>query len=253
MMLFFSLMVVLCTIAIVNATSPVFLGTAGDYVIIAKAGISTVPASSDITGDIAVSPIAATGMTGFDLTMDSSNEFSTSTQITGRAYAANYGSPTPSKLTTAIGDMETAYTDAASRPVVAANLNRNDGLIGGETFTAGVYKWGSDIYFDSDIYITGGPTDIFIFQCTGNIVAGSGARVDVTGALASNIVWQTAGFVTAERDAHIEGIFLVKTKVVFDYGSSLKGRILAQTATTLDTNIIEQPVEALATRSLRGV
>jgi hypothetical protein len=47
--------------AMVNAaigTDPVQLETAADYAILAKTGISTVP-NSVITGDIAVSPIAA--------------------------------------------------------------------------------------------------------------------------------------------------------------------------------------------------
>jgi hypothetical protein len=246
MMLIFSLLVVFCTVLIVNATSPVYLGTAGDYVIIAKTGISTVPASA-ITGDIAVSPIAGEAMTGFSLTMDSSNEFSTSPQITGKAYAANYGSPTPSKLTTAIGDMETAYTDAAGRTVVnSANQDIKGGLISGTTFTPGVYNWGSDIYFSSDIYITGTATDIFIFQCTGNIIAGSGAKVFLQGGvLASNIVWQTAGFVVAGTTSHLEGIILAKTKVVFETGSSLNGRILTQTANTLDSATITEPEDSL--------
>eukprot|EP00527_Entomoneis_sp_CCMP2396_P000263 CAMPEP_0198140588 /NCGR_PEP_ID=MMETSP1443-20131203/3740_1 /TAXON_ID=186043 /ORGANISM="Entomoneis sp., Strain CCMP2396" /LENGTH=66 /DNA_ID=CAMNT_0043803069 /DNA_START=59 /DNA_END=256 /DNA_ORIENTATION=+ len=40
---------------------PVNLGTAGDFAILAAAGISTI--NSTITGDIGVSPIAATAMT----------------------------------------------------------------------------------------------------------------------------------------------------------------------------------------------
>eukprot|EP00571_Detonula_confervacea_P013713 CAMPEP_0172297048 /NCGR_PEP_ID=MMETSP1058-20130122/222_1 /TAXON_ID=83371 /ORGANISM="Detonula confervacea, Strain CCMP 353" /LENGTH=71 /DNA_ID=CAMNT_0013006153 /DNA_START=72 /DNA_END=285 /DNA_ORIENTATION=- len=42
-----------------EATQNVTFGTAGNYTILTKSGISTVP-DSVITGDIAVSPIAAT-------------------------------------------------------------------------------------------------------------------------------------------------------------------------------------------------
>ena len=80
---------------------PVELGTAGHYVILAKSGISTVPTAA-ITGDLGVSPAAATYITGFSLTADSTNVFSTSPQVTGKVYAADYASPTPSNLTTAI-------------------------------------------------------------------------------------------------------------------------------------------------------
>ena len=63
-------------------TAPINLGTAGNYAILAELVISTVP-NSVITGDIGVSPIAATAITGFTLTQDATNAFSTSTQITG--------------------------------------------------------------------------------------------------------------------------------------------------------------------------
>jgi hypothetical protein len=95
-----------------TAIETVDLGTAGDYVILAKTGISTVPDSFFI-GDIAVSPIAAAAITGFDLIIDSDGLFSTASQLTGKAYAVDYASPSPIELTTAVGDMETAYTNAA--------------------------------------------------------------------------------------------------------------------------------------------
>jgi hypothetical protein len=219
------------------------LGTAASFVILTKAGISTAPDSS-ITGDIGVSPAAATYLTGFSLTADSSGTFSTSGQITGSAWAANYISPTPSKMTTAISDMETAYTAAAaSTRVDAAKLDFLGGLIVHETnLEAGVYEWGSSINLSGDITITGGAADIFIFKTTGNIIVSDAASITlVGGALASNIVWQAAGFLQAGYDAHLEGIFLLATNAIFMTGASLTGRVLAQTAVTLDKAIITQP------------
>ena len=74
-----------------DTVATVELGDAGGFTILTKAGISTVPN----TGDVAVSPIAATALTGFSLTADSSTIFSTSAQITSQAFAANYGTPYP--------------------------------------------------------------------------------------------------------------------------------------------------------------
>jgi len=224
------------------------LGTAGNFAILSKAGISTVPTSA-ITGDIGVSPIAAEAITGFSLIQTTDRSKSTSVQVTGFAYAANYASPTPSTMTTAIGDMERAYTDAAGRTVAAANLNVMDGLITGATLTAGVYEWGGDIAFSANIYIKGTPDDLFIFKSSGNVIVGSGASVvlvaDSTGSggapLASNIVWQVAGHVDAGTTSHLEGIFLIKTAAAFKTGSSLNGRILAQTAVTLDSVTVVAP------------
>lgn len=70
---------------------------------------------SGLAGNIGLSPAAATFITGFSLVLDPSGTFSTSTQVTGKIYAASYAPPTPSMLTTAIGDMQTAYTDASTR------------------------------------------------------------------------------------------------------------------------------------------
>ena len=231
--------------------APVRLGSASAFVILTNTGISTVSASA-VTGDIGVSPVSATAMPGFNLIPDTSNTFSTSRQVTGKCYhtwpvlgseylAVEFTSD-------AISDMEAAYTDAAGRAISdPANLDVKDGLISGQAFTPGVYKWSADVSFASDIYLKGNSSSLFIFQTTSNVVAGSGAKVilqdDGTGSapLASNIVWQVGGFLDARTTAHLEGVFLVKTKAVFKTGSSLNGRILAQTACTLDTATITQP------------
>ena len=114
------------------------LGSAGDFVVLSKSGISTTGTTS-ITGDIGVSPITAAAMTGFGLIMDSSNTFSTSALVTGKVYAADYAAPTPATMTTAINDMETAYTDAAGRTSPTAT-ELGAGNIGGMTLAPGLYK-----------------------------------------------------------------------------------------------------------------
>jgi hypothetical protein len=68
-----------------------------------------------VAGNVGLSPAASTFLTGFSLVLDSSGTFSKSTQVTGELFAASYASPTPSTLTTAILDMQTAYTDASGR------------------------------------------------------------------------------------------------------------------------------------------
>jgi hypothetical protein len=228
--------------------------SAGNYVILAKAGISTVP-DSVITGDIAVSPIDATAMTGFDFTTDSSNKTSTSTQITGNAFAANYAAPIPSQLTTAVSDMEAAYTDAAGRDAgVGPRLNLGAGLLGGDfggataPLTPGVYTFGTDVTLTGDIFFEGtgldagqGDTDVFIIQMTGNLIQAANYNVILSnGALAKNIFWQVSGEVTVGAGAHMEGILLVKTEVLFKTLSSLNGRVLAQTACNLQKATITQ-------------
>jgi hypothetical protein len=197
--------------------------------------------TSVINGDIAVSPITKDAITGFSLVLDSSMEFSKSAQITGNVYASDYISPTPSELTTAVSDMETAYTDAAGRTDNGnVNVNLASGHIGSKTLTAGVYYWDTDVNVAADITISGSSTDIFILQTSGNVVFAPGVQVILDGALAKNIFWQVAGFVDVGTTAHMEGVIIAMTKVVFKTGSSLDGRIFSQKAVTLDSATITQ-------------
>ena len=220
--------------------APVNLGTAGNFVILAKSGISTVPTSA-ITGDIGVSPIDQTAITGFSETLDGTGTFSTSIQVTGKIYAADYAVPTPSNLTTAVSDMETAYTDAAGRTLPDAT-ELGAGEIGGLTIVPGLYKWGTGVLISTDVTLSGGPNDVWIFQIAGGITQANGKSVILTGgALPKNIFWQSFGVVDLGTTAHFEGIILAQTAITLNTGATVNGRLLAQTAVTLASSTVVQP------------
>jgi hypothetical protein len=162
------------------------LGTAGNFVILAKSGISTIPTSA-VTGDIGVSPIDSTAITGFALNLTAGSAFATSAQITGKVYAPGFAAPTPVNLTTAIGDMQTAYTDAAGR-TTPDFTELGAGQIGGLTLVPGLYKWGTDVLISSDVTLSGGPNDVWISQIAGKITQANGTMIHLSGgALAANI------------------------------------------------------------------
>jgi hypothetical protein len=230
------------------AETAVNLGDAGKFVILAMSGISTVPASV-ITGDIAVSPIDSTAITGFGLSLHSTETYSTSDQVTGRAFASNDPKKKLSFLVTATGNMETAYTYAENRPNTdAARLDLGEGTLGGDKggpnapLTPGVYTFGTAVAIDNDIAFQGTATDVFIIQITGTLKLASKVQVTLAGgALAENIFWQVSDAVTVGTRAHMEGIILGKTSVHLETDSSLNGRILAQTACTLDKATVNEP------------
>jgi len=223
-----------------HGPAPVNLGTAGNYVILSKSGITNVPTSA-VTGDIGVSPITSTAITGFDLILDASGTFSTSSQVTGHIFAADYASPTPSNLTTAISDMETAYTDAAGR-VTPDYTVLGAGNISGLTLVPGLYKWGTGVLISADVTLHGGPNDVWIFQIAEGITMETNTKIILTGgALPKNIFWQSFGNVEIRVGAHFEGIILCSTQIIMQSGASLNGRMLAQTQVTLISNIIVQP------------
>ncbi len=215
------------------------LGTAGEFAILAKSGISTVPTSA-VTGDLGISPAAATFITGFSLTVDASNEFATSAQVTGNVYASDYAAPTPTKMTTAVSDMETAFTDAAGRAPDVTELGAGD--ISGMTLDAGVYKWGTGLLIASDVTLEGDATDVWIFQISEDLTVGSASNVVLSGgALPKNVFWQVAGQVDIGTTAHLEGVVLTQTAVTLATGASVDGRLLAQTAVDIDASTVVAP------------
>jgi Ice-binding-like len=220
---------------------PVALGGAGSYVILAKSGISTVPTSA-VTGNIGVSPAAATLITGFSLIADSTNVFSTSLQVTGKAYAADYTPPTPSNLTTAVGDMQLAFNDAAGRAPRVTELGA--GSIGGMTLAPGVYKWGTGLLIPTDVTLNGSATSVWIFQIAQNLTMSSAAKVLLTGgARGKNVFWQVSGLVDLGTTAHCEGVILSATAITLKTGASVTGRLLAQTAVSIDGSAVVEPAQ----------
>jgi Ice-binding-like/Secretion system C-terminal sorting domain len=217
------------------------LGTAGDFVILAKTGVS-VTGTANITGDIGISPAAASFITGFGLIADASNTFSKSSLVTGNLYAADYTDPTPAKMTTAIGDMQTAYTNASGR--TSPNYSElYTGDITGRTLTPGLYKWTTAVLISAGgVTISGTATDIWIFQIAQNLTVANGAMVTLSGgAIASNIFWQVAGQVALGTTSAMKGIILCQTGIAMSTGAALNGRALAQTAVTLDANSVTAP------------
>jgi outer membrane murein-binding lipoprotein Lpp len=154
-------------------------------------------------------------------------------------------------MISAVSDMETAYNDAAGRDTSdTSKINVGAGLIASYTLTPGVYTWNVDIYFAKSFYLSGGACDVFIFQTSKNLIAGSAARVILQGGVqASNVYWQVAGNVEIGTTAHIEGIILCKTDVTFKTLSTLNGRILCQTfaalqmVTIVETTLVTPAVE----------
>ena len=226
-------------VPVVGGALAVNLRSAGNYVILAESAISTVPPAV-ITGDVGISPMTATSVTGFSLIADSTNVFSTSAQVTGKVYAAADAVPTPANLTTAIGDMGLAFADAAGRAPDVTELGA--GSIGGMTLAPGVYKWGTGVLIATDLTLNGSATAVWIFQIAQILTVSNAVTVHLTGgALAKNVFWQVAGSVDLGKTSHFEGIVLCQTMINLRTGASLAGRLMAQTAVTLDASTVTRP------------
>jgi hypothetical protein len=210
--------------------------TAANYTMLAKTEITNVPTSA-ITGNLGLSPAASSFITGFALSLDISGQFSTSAQVTGKVYAADYAAPTPALLTQAILDMEAAYT--AGNALAPSVVNLNGGIIGGYTLPPGVYKFTTNVTIPTNLVLNGGPSASWVFQISGTLAQGNGVNVILTGgALPQNVYWVVAGGTTIGTTASAVGIYLDQTEVSMLSGATLDGQIYAQSAITLDANTV---------------
>ena len=217
-----------------GAPPDILLGVAGTFAILSESGNTDDPPYF-IIGNVGTSPI-----TGAALLL-------ACTSVNGGIYTVDAEGPAcktidATMLTTAIGDMKTAYTQATGVGGDPDFLNLGAGNIDGKIFLPGVYKWGSSVVIPADIYIKGSSSEKWIFQIDGTLFQSSGVRIHLLdGALAKNIVWQVADAVTLGTSSHFEGIVLGQTGINLQTEASLNGRLLAQTAVTLQMNTIVQP------------
>lgn len=218
----------------ISGPSPVALGKAGTFAILSKTGITDVYASA-VTGNVGTSPI-----TGAALLLSC-------TEVTGKIYTVDAAGPLPctttdaTLLTASIGDMQLAYDDAAGRPTPDF-IELGAGELGGLTLSPGLYKWSSGVLITTDVTLSGGPNDVWIFQIAGTLDQANGTRITLAGgARPQNIFWQVAGAVSLGTTAHFEGVVLAKTMVAVKTGASVNGRLLAQTAVTLQMNAVTEP------------
>ena len=235
-----ALMLPLTGLAQASHPAPVSLGRyAGNFVILAQTAITSTGATH-IAGDVGISPNTASSITGFGLGNDPSGTCWASLLVAGKVYGATDVAPTPAMLTQAIGEMQTAYTDAAGRPADFTELYAGD--LKGQTLTHGVYKWSGNVQVSAgSVTFSGNSTDVCILQIAGNVDL-VGAVALSGGAQAKNIFWQVAGQVTLESGATMQGVILCQTQIVMITGASLNlGIALAQTQVTLQANTIVSP------------
>jgi hypothetical protein len=215
--------------------TPVSLGRAGTFAILTKSGITDVFASA-VNGDVGTSPITGAAI-----------HLTCAEVMTGRVYSVNAAGPLPCRvtdptlLTKAVGDMEIAYTDAAGR-ILPDFTELGAGHIGGLTLVPGLYKWSTGVSISTDVTLSGGRNDVWIFQIAKTLTQASATRVILKGgARAKNVFWQTSGAVAIGTTAHFEGVILARTMIAMKTGASANGRLFAQTAVTLQKNAVTGP------------
>ena len=218
------------------------LGSTAKFAVLSGSLISNIPGSA-ITGDVGLSPSAGSKITGFG-----------ANEITGTVYTVDQtgpaGSvPAASDLTTAKGDLTIAYNDAAGRTPVPSGpfLNPGAGDIGGLTLIPGLYKFTSTLAITgSDVTLSGGANDVWIFQIASDLNLGNGIKVILAGgARAANIFWQVGTSATLGTTSVFKGTILADQSISMNTGATLDGRALASSAAvTLASSTVTRPADS---------
>ncbi len=232
--------------------APVDLGSAGNFVILAETGITNTGShTSVITGDIGNSPGSAAQMNDVWCSEITGTIYGVDAAYTGSGdttcFAGNPPLANKTLVDNAVGDMLTAYNNAASVVAPAPVTELGAGNIGGMTLAPGLYKWSTDVNIADNLTLSGGASDVWILQIAGDLnvaSAGSvatGIKVILSGgALASNVFWQVGGVTGATLGTYatFNGTILSAKQIICQTGAVLNGRALAQTQVTLDANVV---------------
>jgi hypothetical protein len=201
-----------------DAATPVGLGTAASYAVLAGAGVTNT-GPSVISGDLGTSPTAA--VTGFPPGLVNN----------GTIHAAD------AVALQAQSDLTTAYDQASAEPI-SANVAAD---ITGSTLAPGVYKASSALALNGTVTLDGGsdPDAVFVFQAPSTLITGSGSRVALINVNPCNVFWQVGSSATIGTSTTFVGTVLALTSISVQNGATVSGRVLARNgAVTLDDNVI---------------
>jgi hypothetical protein len=206
--------------------APVNLRSAARFAILSGAEITTT-GGGVINGDVGASPI-----TGAAIHL-------TQAQVNGTIFTVDATGPAGSVidaelLRVAKGDLTIAYNEAAGRTPVPSGpfLNPGAGNIGGLNLIAGLYKFtGTALITGTNLTLTGGPDDVWIFQIAADLQVGSGIQIILAGgAQARNIFWQVGTSATIDTFAVFKGTILADQAITMNTSSVMDGRALAFSA-----------------------
>lgn len=192
------------------------LGTATSFAVLAGAGITNTGPTT-INGDVGTHP--TTTETGFS-----------SVTLTGTNHAGD--AVTQGAKT----DLVTAYNTAAgSGPTIPVVGN-----LGGQTLVPGVYNSATSIGLTGALTLSGGSSDVWIFQAGSTLTTASGSSVVlIGGAQSCNVFWQIGSSATIGTGSAFKGTIIALTSITVTTGATIEGRALARNgAVTLDTNTI---------------
>jgi len=214
---------------IISGPPGVDLGAAGDFAVMAGAGVSNTGVSTIITGDVGSHP------TGTINGLLSGN-------VIGTLYTTADPLVGAAKLA-----LDNAYIDAQGRSLDAISL---PGQLGGLTLVPGLYVNSSTSGISGTgangiltLDAGGNPNSVWIFKMGSTFITDAGTSIVLAGgAKASNIYWSVGTSATLGTNSIFYGNILADQSITLTTGATLTGRALTRIGSvTLDSNIVTKP------------
>jgi hypothetical protein len=215
--------------------APLNLRGAGNFAVVAETAITTV-SPSVINGNVGLSPASSINL-GLGCP-----------PVTGVLYTVDGTDPLPCQivdpglLNLVVGDGHAAWHAARDqRPADFTEVG--GGNIGGMTLTPATYRWSTGVRIPSNVTLSGGPNDVWIFVIETDLVVSPDVEIVlVGGALPQNIFWVTlVNNVEIGAGASFQGVILAETTIDMKAGATINGRLLAAQGINLDGNTVTQP------------
>ena len=187
--------------------SPVPLGAAANFAVLAAAAVTNTSTPTTVTGDVGLWP--GTSMTNFPPgIVNGTIHVNDTTAQAGEAA------------------LTIAYNNAAGR---VGAFTPAVGNVGGLTFTPGLYSSGTSTAIsgggDLTLDAQGDPNAVFIFQIASTLTTSSGFGVTLMGgAKPSQIFWEVGSSATIGTGSHFAGNILANTSITLVSGAMLDGQ-----------------------------
>ena len=205
------------------AATPVDLGTAQSFVVLAGATVTNT-GPSVLNGDLGVSP--GTALTGFGLPAVVNGATHAADAVAGKAQL----------------DLTTAYNVAAGEAVSPANdLTGTD--LGNRVLKAGAYRFTSSAQLTGPLTLDaeGDPAAQFVFEIASTLTTASASSVVLlNGANPCNVFWQVGSSATLGTTTAFQGNIMALASVSLNNGATVIGRVLARNGqVSLINNVID--------------
>jgi hypothetical protein len=220
--------------------TPVLLGTANNYGVLAGSAISS------------ANPSIIEGGTG----LGASIGVSPGTEITGPIVVIPPGTVQSATAAAAQAevDLTTAYNTAVAEPVTKTYTGVD---LGGLTLLPGTYFFKTTAQLTGTLTLNdnGNPDAQFVFQIGTTLTTASDSKVvtindpDKTAVPGISVFWQVGSSATLGASTDFEGNILASASITDDGGSTVDGRLLAENgAVTLNDTLVDAPPAELATK-----